>query len=132
MFPLDHVGIAVSSLEETAAVLGPLLGGSASPPETVPGQGVRVQFLGHGAGRLELLEPTTPDSPIARHLERRGPGLHHLAYRVPDVAAELRRLEARGARLVDRTPRPGAGGHRIAFLHPRSAAGVLIELVEAD
>jgi methylmalonyl-CoA/ethylmalonyl-CoA epimerase len=130
MLPLDHVGVAVPSLEEATAILVPLLGADASPPETVLGHGVRVQFLGAGPARLELLEPTGPDSPIARHLERRGPGVHHLAYRVADLEATLRRLESDGVRLVDRTPRPGAGGHMVAFLHPRSAGGVLIELVQ--
>ncbi len=128
--PLDHVGIAVSSLDDALPVFELLTGGRGSPPEQLGSQGVRLAFVGTGPGRLELLEPTTPDSPIARHLERRGPGLHHLAYRVPDVEASLRRLHDQGIELVDEHPRPGAGGHLVAFLHPRSTGGVLIELVE--
>jgi methylmalonyl-CoA/ethylmalonyl-CoA epimerase len=132
MFRLDHVGIAVESLDGATAVLGPLLGAEPTAVEEVDGQLVRVQFLGDGDGKLELLEATSPDSPIARHIQRRGIGLHHLAFRVTDLSAELRRLEAAGYQLVDREPRRGAGGHRVAFLHPRSTAGVLIELVQTD
>ncbi len=130
MFLLDHVGVAVDSLATAIAELAPVLGATASPAEVVEGQGVRVRFLGEGPGRLELLEATSADSPIARHLERRGPGLHHLAFRVPDLEDALRRLDAAGVRLIDREPRPGAGGHLVAFLHPRSTAGVLIELIQ--
>lgn len=129
--PLDHVAIAVSSIAEATTAFASLLGGS-SPREEVPAQGVAVSFFGHGSGRLELLEPTSAGSPVARFLERRGPGLHHIAFRVPDLAAELARLEAAGVQLIDRVPRPGAGGHRVAFIHPRSCAGVLVELVEGD
>ena len=132
MFPLDHVGIAVESLDRAAAVFGALLGAEPTAVEVVDQQLVRVLFLGDGEGRLELLEATSPDSAIARHIDRRGTGLHHLAFRVTDLAAELRRLEAAGYQLVDREPRTGAGGHLVAFLHPRSTAGVLIELVQAD
>ncbi|HSM37436.1 MAG TPA: methylmalonyl-CoA epimerase [Longimicrobiales bacterium] len=132
MLRLDHVGIAVESLDRATAVLGPLLGAEPTAVEEVHGQRVRVLFLGDGDGRLELLEATSPDSAIARHIERRGAGLHHLAFRVTDLAGALRRLEAAGYQLVDREPRPGAGGHMVAFLHPRSTGGVLIELVQAD
>lgn len=130
MFPLDHVGVAVASLDEARATLVEIVGGPASPVEVIEAQGVRVQFLGDGPGRLELLEPTGPDTPVARHLERRGPGIHHLAYRVPDLPATLRRLGSAGVLLVDETPRLGAGGHLVAFLHPRSTVGVLIELIQ--
>lgn len=130
MFRLDHVGVAVDSLATAIAELEPVLGATATPAEVVADQGVRVRFLGEGPGRLELLEATSADSPIARHLERRGPGLHHLAFRVPDLEDALRRLDAAGVRLIDRQPRPGAGGHLVAFLHPRSTAGVLIELIQ--
>jgi methylmalonyl-CoA/ethylmalonyl-CoA epimerase len=130
MFPLDHVGVAVASLDEARATLLEIVGGPASPVEVIEAQGVRVQFLGDGPGRLELLEPTGPDTPIARHLERRGAGIHHLAYRVPDLPAALRRLESAGVMPVDETPRLGAGGHLVAFLHPRSTVGVLIELIQ--
>lgn len=129
--PLDHVAIAVPSLASARAVFESLMGASGTAPETVPAQRVTVQFIGQGVGRLELLEPTSPDSPVARFLERRGPGLHHIAYRVVDLAAELGRLAAAGVELIDRVPRPGAGGHRVAFIHPSSCSGVLVELVEA-
>lgn len=130
MFLLDHVGVAVDSLDAAIAALDAVLGATASPAEEVASQGVRVRFLGEGPGRLELLEATSADSPIARHLARRGPGLHHLAFRVPDLEAALQRLDSAGVRLIDREPRPGAGGHLVAFLHPRSTAGVLIELIQ--
>lgn len=128
--PLDHVAIAVSSIDETLPALRLLTQGEASPRERVESQGVDVVFLGTGEGRLELVEPLTADSPVARFLERRGPGLHHLAYRVADLAATLRELEAAGVELIDREPREGAHGRLVAFIHPRSAGGVLIELVE--
>ena len=128
--PLDHVAIAVESLADASAVLAPLIGAATGPPEHIAGQGVEVAFLGNGSARLELLQPTSADSPVGRFLARRGPGLHHLAFRVPDLAAALAQLEAAGIMLIDRAPRPGAQGHRVAFLHPRSTGGVLIELVE--
>jgi methylmalonyl-CoA epimerase len=127
--PLDHVAIAVESLDAARPLFESLLGATASAPEPVEAQGVTVVFVGSGAGRLELLEPTRTDSAVGRFLSRRGPGLHHLAYRVPDLEAALARLGAEGYELIDRVPRPGAGGHRVAFLHPRSTGGVLIELV---
>ncbi len=123
---LDHVAIAVRSLAEATPRYERLEGVPASPPEELPDQGVRAVFV----GTIELLEPTAPDTPVGRFLERRGPGLHHVAWRVPDLTAELSRLEAEGVRLVDRVPRPGARGHRVAFLHPSAAGGVLVELVE--
>ncbi|MGH7506905.1 MAG: methylmalonyl-CoA epimerase [Longimicrobiales bacterium] len=128
--PLDHVGIAVVSLATAVPLYELVTGGRGSPAEHVAAQGVSVVFVGSGAGRLELIEPTDAASPVARYLERRGPGLHHLAYRVADVDAALRRLEADGVELIDREARPGAHGQRVAFLHPRSTGGVLIELVE--
>jgi methylmalonyl-CoA/ethylmalonyl-CoA epimerase len=130
MFPLDHVGVAVESIDRAVAVLGALLDAARSPSEEVAGQRVRVCFLGEGDGPIELLEASHPDSPIARHIERRGAGLHHLAFRVPDLAAALARLAEVGYEPVDAEPRPGAGGHLVAFLHPRSTGGVLIELVQ--
>lgn len=129
--PLDHVAIAVESIATSLPIYESLLGASGSPVEHVASQGVSVSFVGTGAGRIELLEPTSADSPVGRFLARRGPGLHHIAYRVPDIDAELARLEADGVQLIDRTARPGAGGHRVAFLHPRGTGGVLIELVSS-
>lgn len=127
--PLDHVAIAVDSIAAAQPLFESLIGANGSAVERVASQGVDVTFIGHGPGRLELIAPTDPGSPVGRFLERRGPGLHHLAYRVPDLSAALARLAAQGIELIDRTPRPGAGGHQVAFLHPRSTGGVLIELV---
>ena len=115
-YPVDHIAVAVRSIAEALPDLERLSGGRATEPEEVPAQKVRVVFVGSGPGRLELLEPTSPDSTVARFLEKRGQGLHHVAYRVPDVAAALERLAAAGAELIDREPRPGArrtpGGFR--------------------
>lgn len=127
---LDHVGIAVPSLDEALPVWETLLGARGSIREVVETQGVEVSFLGSGAGRVELLAPTRPDSTVARFLERRGSGMHHLCYRVPDLRSALDALEHEGYQPIDRAPRAGAHGHLIAFLHPASATGVLIELVE--
>jgi methylmalonyl-CoA epimerase len=128
--PLDHVAIAVHSIADALPRFELLTGGHASPRERVDAQGVDVVFVGEGEGRLELLEPLAPESAVGRFLERRGPGIHHLAYRVPDLAAALGRLAAAGVRLIDEEPRPGAHGRKVAFLHPSSTGGVLIELVE--
>ena len=127
---LSHLGIAVKSIESTLGFFEGVLGLSCEHVEEVSSQKVRAAFLPLGATRLELLEPTAPESPIARFLEKRGEGLHHLAFRVEDVRAELARLEGEGFELVDRAPRPGAHGRTVAFLHPRSAHGALIELVQ--
>jgi methylmalonyl-CoA epimerase len=127
---LDHVGIAVHSLDDALPALAPLVGAEGTGRERVESQGVEVVFVGSGVGRLELLAPTRPDSPVARFLERRGPGMHHLCYRVPDLVAALARYREAGYELIDEAPRTGAHQHRVAFLHPRSTAGVLIELVE--
>lgn len=124
--PLDHVAIAVSSLEDATRLYELLLRKPCSTPETLEAQGVRVSFC----GSLELIEPLAPDSGVGRFLGRRGPGLHHVAYRCPDVQAELDRLADSGVELIDVHPRPGARGHQVAFLHPRSTGGVLVELVQ--
>ncbi len=131
--PLDHVGIAVLDLAagDAYAAIGWTPDGADGD---VPAQGVRVRMLRGGPGpALELLAPLAgagDDAPIARFLARRGPGLHHLAFAVPDVDAAMARLVADGAPFVDAAPRPGFGGHRVAFLHPSWSGGVLIELVE--
>jgi methylmalonyl-CoA epimerase len=130
--PLDHVAIAVPSIAGALPVYELLTGGSGSPAERVEAQGVNVAFVGEGTGRIELIEPLSPDSPVGRFLQKRGPGLHHLAYRVPDLEATLRRLQEEGVRLIDQQPRFGAHGRMIAFLHPESTGGVLIELVEEE
>jgi methylmalonyl-CoA epimerase len=126
-FPLDHVAVAVPSLQEACRLFRLLSGDEPSPVEELVSQGVRVQFV----GSIELLEPLQPASTVGRFLERRGPALHHVAYRVPDLGATLSRLRQEGLELIDREPRPGAGGHLVAFLHPRSTGGILVELVQA-
>jgi methylmalonyl-CoA/ethylmalonyl-CoA epimerase len=125
---LDHIGIAVGDLEQALAFYRDALGLEIEPPEEVGSQRVRAHFMAAGDARLELLEPTAPDSPIARYLERRGPGIHHVALRVDDIRAALAQLKARGVRLIDEQPRPGAHGSLVAFIHPSSAHGVLVEL----
>jgi methylmalonyl-CoA/ethylmalonyl-CoA epimerase len=128
---LDHVGIAVPSLDEAIPLWEAVLDATAAGRETVVSQGVEVIFVGTGTGRVELLASSTPDSTIARFIERRGPGLHHLCYRVADIRAAIAEFAAAGHQPIDRVPRPGAGGHQVAFLHPRTTSGVLIELVES-
>jgi LAO/AO transport system kinase len=128
---LDHVGIAVTDASEAADVFARGLGLDVSEIESVPTEHVRVRFVPVGTARLELLEPSSPESVIGKFIERRGPGLHHVTLRVRDITAALARLEAAGVRLVDRQPRRGAGGSLVAFIHPSAAQGVLIELKEA-
>ena len=127
---IDHIGIATNGIETAASVYCGVLGLSIAETEEVPAQKVRVAMLALGESRLELLEATSDDSPISRFLARRGPGIHHLALRVMDIRAALADLKAKGARLIDEEPRPGAGGCLVAFIHPSSTGGVLIELVE--
>ncbi len=125
---LDHVAIAVPSFEEAGPYLALGLRPE-GPDEVVAGQGVRVRLLRAGGAAIELLAPLAADTPVARFLERRGPGLHHLAFRVADLDAEVARLRSLGASFVDPEPRAGRGGSRVAFLHPRWTGGVLVELV---
>ncbi|MBI2835689.1 MAG: methylmalonyl-CoA epimerase [Acidobacteria bacterium] len=125
---LDHIGIAVRNLDEALAFYRDALGLPVEAHEDVESQGVRASFLPAGGVELELLEATAPESPIARYLEKHGPGLHHITLRVEDIAAALARLKARGVRLIDETPRNGASGSLVAFVHPSSAHGVLVEL----
>ena len=129
-FPLDHVAIAVPSISAALPLLERITGAAGSPVERVESQHVDVVFVGSGESCIELLQPTSADSTVQRVLDRRGTGLHHIAFRVPDLDAELARLSAAGIRLIDERARPGARGHRVAFLHPHSTGGVLIELVE--
>jgi methylmalonyl-CoA/ethylmalonyl-CoA epimerase len=125
---LDHVGIAVANLAEALAFYRDALGLEVDPVEDVPSQQVRAHFIPVGDSALELLEATSEESPIAKYLAKRGPGLHHITLEVDDVAAALRELAARGVRLIDERPRPGAHGSLVAFIHPSSAQGVLVEL----
>jgi methylmalonyl-CoA/ethylmalonyl-CoA epimerase len=124
---LDHIGIAVESIAESRRPYE-ALGLAVEGEEEVSAQGVRVAFLPVGDGRLELLEPMTPDSPIARHLEKRGPGLHHISLRVEDIRQSMADLRERGFELLSQEPQPGAHGCLVAFVHPRSTGGVLLEL----
>jgi LAO/AO transport system kinase len=126
---LDHVGIATESLSESLAFLTGGLCLAATPVEEVADQRVRVQFVETGDARLELLEPASADSPISSFLQRRGPGLHHLALRVADIDQTVRDLRALGIRMIDDVPRAGAHGSRVAFVHPSSTHGILVELV---
>ena len=127
---IDHIGIATASLEQSLALYEGVFGLDVSSRESVDDQGVEiVAFDCDGAG-IEFLGPTRPDCSIAKFLSERGAGVHHIAYRVDDIRAALTRAREAGIELVDETPRIGAGGHLVAFLHPRSTGRVLIELVE--
>ena len=125
---LDHIGIAVRSLAQ--AKIYEDLGLTVEHVETVETQRVKTAFLSVGDSNLELLEPTSPDSPIAKFIEKRGEGIHHICLRVDDIESHLARLEAKGYRLINESPVPGAHGCRVAFLHPAAGNGVLIELSE--
>ena len=127
---LDHIGIAVASLDEALAFYRDALGLEVEVPEDVPSQRVRAHCVRAGGAALVLLEATAEESPIATFVEKRGPGLHHITLRVDDIAAALERLKARGVRLIDEAPRPGAHGSLVAFIHPSSAHGVLVELTQ--
>lgn len=127
---LDHVGIACADLEVEVERFRRLFGQEPVHREIVVDQGVEEVFFAAGSSFVQLLGALGPDTPVGRFLAKRGPGLHHLAYRVDDIAAALARLIAEGADLIDPTPRPGSRGTRIAFVQPRSMGGVLIELVE--
>jgi LAO/AO transport system kinase len=129
---LDHIGVAVTDLEAAIAFYRDALGLEPSAPTDVPTECVRAAFLPVGDAAIELLEATSPASAIAKSIERRGPGIHHLTLLVDDLQAALDRLQARGARLVDRAPRPGAHGSLVAFIHPQAAQGVLIELKQRE
>ena len=127
---IDHIGIATNGIEDAASIYRDAFGVYVTETEEVPGQKVRVAMLPIGESRLELLEATSADSPISKFLAKRGPGIHHLALRVDDIRAALADLKSKGARLIDEEPRAGAGGCLVAFVHPSSTGGVLIELVE--
>ena len=125
---IDHIGIAVGDLNASLAFFKDALGLELDAPEDVPAQRVRAHFLQAGEAAIELVEPTADDSPIAKFIARRGAGIHHLALRVDDIVAALAELKAKGVRLIDETPRPGAHNSLVAFIHPSSAHGVLVEL----
>jgi methylmalonyl-CoA epimerase len=125
---IDHIGIAVSDLGAALRFYRDALGLEIDPPEEVASQRVRAHFIPLGDCALELLEATAPDSPIAKYIDKRGPGIHHVTLRVDDIRAALAQLKGKGVRLIDETPRPGAHGSLVAFVHPSSAHGVLLEL----
>ena len=127
---IDHIGLAVPSIAE-ALRFWSALGLAVDHVEEVPQEGVRVAMIRVGESRIELLEATSPESPIARFIARRGPGLHHVCLASDDVAADDARLRAAGFELLRDAPSPGAGGSRVQFVHPKSAGGVLVELAQA-
>ena len=127
---LDHIGIATNRIEDALAIWRDALGLELDATEEVVEQGVRVAMLAVGDTHVELLEPLSQDSPIGKFLEKRGPGIHHIAIRVPDIREALAQLKQKGARLIDETPRVGARNCLVAFVHPSSANGVLLELVQ--
>ena len=127
---IDHIGIATRELNAAMAVWGDALGLSLNFTEEVTEQGVRVAMLPIGETHIELLEPLSPDSPVGKFLEKRGPGIHHIAIGVTDIRVKLAELKDKGVRLIDETPRLGTGGCLVAFIHPSSANGVLLELVQ--
>jgi methylmalonyl-CoA epimerase len=127
---IEHIAIAVKDLEEAVSVFSSILGNPDSGREVVESEQVNIAFFDLGSARIELLEPTAEASPVGRFLERRGPGLHHIALAVPDIETALSRCRAAGLQTVGEAPRIGAGGRRVAFLHPGSTGGVLLELSE--
>lgn len=127
---IDHLGIAVANLEDSVNVFKNIMGMECTGEEVIEEQNVKVAFLPVGESELELLESTSPDGNIAKFIEKKGEGIHHIAFEVDDLEAKLEELDKEGVRLIDKKPRYGAGGARIAFLHPKSTNGILIELCE--
>ena len=127
---LDHIGLATRQLDEGLALWRDTLGLRVDATEEIAEQGVRVAMLAIGDTHVELLEPTSPESPVGKFLTKRGPGIHHVAVAVEDIHASLADLKKRGARLIDETPRVGARGCLVAFIHPATTNGVLLELVQ--
>ena len=127
---INHLGIAVKSLSDSFKFYQDTLGLEVNCTEIVQDQGVEVAMLPIGESRVELLQATSESSPIARFIEKRGPGIHHICIEVEDIVAKLKEMKAAGAQLIDDEPKIGAGGHLIAFVHPKSTAGVLIELLQ--
>ena len=127
---ISHIGIAVASIEEATPFYRDVLGMEFEGTEVVAEQKVQVAFFAVGESRIELLEPTADDSPVAKFLEKNGPGVHHVAYEVADLEQRLKALKVEGVRLIDESPRTGAHNTRIAFMHPKASGGVLTELCE--
>ena len=129
---IDHIGIAVKSIEKASELFSNILGLKVACEEIVEEQKVKVAFLPLGDSELELLESTSPDGPIARFIEKKGEGIQHIAFRVDNLEKVVEKLKEEGVRLIDEKPRYGAGGAKIAFLHPKSTNGILIELSERN
>jgi methylmalonyl-CoA/ethylmalonyl-CoA epimerase len=129
---IDHLGVAVKSIDTGKNFWTDVLGLRLEGAETVAEQKVTTAFLPVGESEVELLESTAPDGPIAKYLEKKGEGIQHIAFRVENIDAALAELKAKGIQLIDEKPRHGAGGARIAFIHPKAASGVLVELCERD
>lgn len=129
---IDHVGIAVKNLDAAIKFYEDVLGMKVTETEVVEEQKVKVAFIPTGDSEVELLESTTPDGPIAKFIERNGEGIQHIAFRVDNLEQKLEELKAKGIRLIDEKPRKGAGGAKIAFLHPKTTFGTLVELCERD
>ncbi|MGV3632063.1 MAG: methylmalonyl-CoA epimerase [Bacteroidota bacterium] len=130
MNKIEHLGIAVESIEESLKVYEALLGTNCYKTETVESEGVKTAFLHIGESKIELLEASKPDSPIAKFLEKKGKGIHHIAFDVTDIQAEIERLKKQGFELIHQTPKDGADNKLIAFLHPKSTDGILVELCQ--
>jgi methylmalonyl-CoA/ethylmalonyl-CoA epimerase len=129
---IDHLGIAVNNIDDAKRFWSKVLGLPFEGAETVTEQKVTTAFFPVGESEVELLESTAPDGPVAKYIEKRGPGIQHVAFRVADIEAALAELKANGIALIDQQPRAGAGGARIAFLHPKATGGVLVELCQRD
>jgi methylmalonyl-CoA/ethylmalonyl-CoA epimerase len=127
---IEHLGIAVNSIEESIKVFETLLGTKCYKIEEVASEGVKTAFLQVGQSKIELLEATNPDSPIAKFLEKKGRGIHHIAFDTSDIEKEIERLTTEGFELIHKTPKDGADGKIIAFLHPKSTEGILVELCQ--
>jgi methylmalonyl-CoA epimerase len=127
---IDHIGVAVKSVENSLHIFKDILGMKCSGEEVVKEQDVKIAFLLIGESKIELLESTSPDGNIARYIEKKGEGIHHIAFEVDNLDSILKNLQLEGVQLIDKEPRYGAGGARIAFLHPKSTNGILVELCE--
>ena len=129
---IDHVGVAVKDLEKAIKLYRDQIGLEYKGTEVVEEQKVKVAFFPVGESKIELLESTEPDGPVGKYIEKKGEGVHHLSFRVTNIEEKLEQLKAQGVALIDEKPRYGAGGARIAFLHPKSTGGVLVELCERE
>lgn len=130
MLKIEHLGIAVKSIAESSQVFEKLLGAASYKTEEVASEGVITEFFKVGSNKIELLEATNPDSPVAKFIEKKGEGIHHIAFDVADIHAEMKRLQAEGFTLINETPKKGADNKLVCFLHPKGTNGVLVELCQ--